>query len=389
VTGSEIAAKRGALVGVRVLELAGIGPAPHAVMLLADLGASVLRIERPGRAQESSSDPVVLRGRESVVLDLKEPGGVAALLSLAEHADVLVEPYRPGVAERLGIGPEECLGRNPRLVYARMTGWGQDGPWASRAGHDINYIAITGALHLVGRAGQPPVPPANLLGDFGGGSLYLCLGVLAALLERARSGLGQVIDAAIIDGTASLLSGIFGMSAAGQWSDRRGVNLLDTGAPYYDVYETADGQWMSVGAIEPQFYAEFVSLLGIEDLPDREDQAHWPTLRERFTQRFAERTRAEWERTFANSDACVTPVLTLAEAAANDQLRARSTIIERDGILQPAAAPRLSRTPSQLAPPARCRGTDLRSALTGWGVLDDGSPIVSGPGTGHAERTPT
>jgi alpha-methylacyl-CoA racemase len=345
--------------------------------MLADLGAEVVRVERPGQSVDVAW-PVSLRGRRSVILDLKSPRGTEALLGLVERADVLIEPFRPGVAERLGIGPDVCLTRNPRLVYGRMTGWGQDGPWSSMAGHDIGYIAVTGALHGIGRAGGPPQPPINLLGDFGGGTMFLLLGITAALWERERSGHGQVIDAAIVDGTAALTSYIHGMTALGLWSEPRGVNRLDTGAPYYDVYETADANWMAVGAIEPQFWAALTGLLDLADLPDQNDEARWPELRQRLADRFRERTRDEWAAVFDGTDACVAPVLTWSEARDHPHLAARGTIVSPDGVPQPAPAPRFSRTPGAVPPPAPRAGADTRAVLTEWGVADVDALIDSG-----------
>lgn len=367
----------GPLTGLRVLELAGIGPAPYAAMMLADLGAEVVRVDRPGQAPDGAG-PVVARGRRSVILDLKQPAAVGALLGMIDRADVLIDPYRPGVAERLGIGPEVCLGRNPRLVYGRMTGWGQDGPWAGMAGHDIGYIAITGALHAIGRAGGPPQPPANLLGDFGGGTMFLLVGIAAALWERERSGLGQVVDAAIVDGTASLTSFLFGMRAQGLWSDERGKNLLDTGAPYYDVYQTADGKWMAVGALEPQFFAELIRLLQLDHTPSQHDVARWPELRALLADRFRQRTRDEWAAVFAGTDACVAPVLTFAEARQHPQIAARQTLLQRDGVTQPAPAPRFSRTPARLAPPPVAAGADTRQVLGDWGIDTVDELLASG-----------
>ncbi|MGA5699407.1 CaiB/BaiF CoA transferase family protein [Peterkaempfera bronchialis] len=347
----------GPLAGVRVVELAGLGPAPFAAMLLADLGADVVRVDRPGPAP-LGVDPardVTNRNKRSVLLDLKSPEGPGLLLDLVERADVLVEGYRPGVAERLGVGPAACLARNPRLVYGRMTGWGQDGPLAARAGHDIGYIATAGALGLIGPPEGPPAVPANLLGDYAGGSLYLVVGVLAALHHARATGTGQVVDAAIVDGTAHLGAMLWGMLGAGVWQDRRGVNLLDGGCPYYAVYATADRGWMAVGALEPQFYAEFAALLELgEDAPDRGDLTRWPELRDLIAARFATRTRAEWTDLFEGTDACVAPVLSLREAAAHPHLRARGTFAEAAGLLQPAPAPRFSATLGTLRrPPAR------------------------------------
>ena len=365
------APRRGPLSGVRVVELAGIGPTPFAAMLLADLGADVVRIDRPGAAPTFgvAEADLLNRGRRSVAVDLKHPDGVATVLRLVERADILVEGFRPGVTERLGLGPDECLATNPRLVYGRMTGWGQDGPLAPTAGHDVGYIATTGVLHTIGRAGGPPQVPLNLLGDFGGGAMYLVTGVLAALLEARTSGQGQVVDAAIVDGTAHLASMIVGMRASGFWRDERGVNLLDTGAPFYDVYETSDGRHMALGALEPRFYQEFVERFGLDDLPDRDDPATWPELRRLIAARFAERTQAEWTQVYEGTDACVAPVLTFDEAAKSPHLAARRTYVEQHGVVQPAPAPRFSRTPAELgSPPAAAGGQDSRSALADWGI---------------------
>ncbi len=361
------AATHGPLTGIRVVELAGLGPAPYCAMLLADLGADVVRVDRPGQPEDPPW-PVLGRGRRSVLVDLKHPVGPDALLALIDRADVLLEPFRPGVAERLGIGPETCLERNPRLVYGRMTGWGQDGPWSRMAGHDIDYIAVTGALHAIGRAGGPPQPPLNLLGDFAGGSMFLLTGVLAALWERERSGLGQVVDAAIVDGTASLTAFVHGVRAAGIWRDERGVNPLDTGAPYYDVYETADGQWVAVGAIEPAFFAELIRLLELPEAPPQQDEGRWPELHAALAARFRQRTRDEWVAVFAGTDACVAPILSFAEAPRNPHLAARETLVEKHGIMQPAPAPRFSRTPGSIgaAPPAP--GAHSRDVFDSWDV---------------------
>ena len=367
----------GPLAGLRVVELAGLGPAPYCAMLLADLGADVVRVDRPGQPEDPPW-PVLGRGRRSVLIDLKNPSGPQALLALIERADVLLEPFRPGVAERLGIGPDACCQRNPRLVYGRMTGWGQTGPWRQMAGHDIDYIAVTGALHAIGRAGGPPQVPLNLLGDFAGGSMFLLAGVLAALLERERSGLGQVIDASIVDGTASLTAFVHGVRAAGIWRDERGVNPLDTGAPYYDVYETADGQWMAVGAIEPAFYAELIRLLEIEEAPPQHDQSRWPELRSALAQRFALRTRDEWVSLFEATDACVAPVLSFAEAAGHPQLADRETLVTRDGVVQPAPAPRFSRTPGRISRAAPAAGAHSREVFESWGIPDAGEWLRRG-----------
>ncbi|MGP4111884.1 CaiB/BaiF CoA transferase family protein [Streptomyces sp. 4N509B] len=348
----------GPLTGLRVVELGGIGPGPFATMLLADLGADVVRVDRPGSPWTGvdPADDLTHRNKRSIRADMKTDAGRALVLDLAERADALVEGFRPGVAERLGVGPAACHARNPRLVYGRMTGWGQDGPLADRAGHDIDYLALTGVLGLTGPAAGPPAAPANLLGDYAGGALYLVVGVLAALHHARATGEGQVVDAAIVDGAAHLSTMIHGLLAAGMWRDRREANILDGGAPFYGVYATSDGGHMAVGALEPQFYAEFVRLLGIaEQAPDRDDPAHWPELRELVAERFASRSREEWTRVFADSDACVAPVLSLREAPEHPHLAARTTFTRHGGALQPAPAPRFSVTPGTIrrgpAPP--------------------------------------
>ncbi len=365
----------GPLEGVRVVELAGIGPAPMCCMLLADLGADVLRVERrdpgPDLFPAPSRFQVLHRGRRSVALDLKATEGRAALLTLVTRADALIEGFRPGVAERLGLGPTECLAANPRLVYGRMTGWGQEGPLADSAGHDIDYLAITGALAAIGREGEPPVPPLNLVADFGGGALYLAVGVLAAIIERQRSGLGQVVDAAMVDGVAHLTTMIHGLLAAGAWRDERGVNVLDGGAPFYDVYRTRDGKYVAVGSLEPRFFKALADLLPLapEDRARQLSPGEWPLLRASLAGRFAERTRDEWCAVFAGSDACVAPVLSWSEAKVDPHLRARGTFIEIDGVVQPAPAPRFSRTPP--AVPRAPGGGDTFEALADWGVPDE------------------
>ena len=371
----------GPLKGIRVVELAGIGPSPHAAMHLADLGADVIRIERPeGVLAIGARDKDVLtRGRPSVAMNLKDPRALATVLDLVETADVLVEGMRPGVAERLGIGPKECHARSPRLVYGRMTGWGQSGPLAQSAGHDLNYISISGALHGLGRADGPPQFPQNLLGDFGGGSVYLVIGILAALLEARTSGEGQVVDAAIVDGSAHLNAMLTGMIAGGAWHEGRGRNILDSGVPYYDVYETADGKHMSVGALEPQFYAELLRLLELTDTaPDRDDIDQLGALRESLTAKFKERTQAEWTEIFEGTDACVAPVLPLSEAARHPHVAERGTYVERAGVLQPAPAPRFSRTSATLTSPPSVPGQHSRTALEAWGVEDVDALIESG-----------
>jgi alpha-methylacyl-CoA racemase len=371
----------GPLRGVRVVELASIGPGPHAAMTLADLGADVIRVERPGGTLSAVArdKDVLTRGRPSLAMDLKDPRAASVVLDLVATADVLIEGMRPGVAERLGVGPADCLARNPRLVYGRMTGWGQEGPLAQRAGHDIDYIAVSGSLHGLGRAGGPPQFPQNLLGDFAGGSAYLVIGVLAALLEARTSGQGQVVDAAIVDGTAHLNAMLAGLIAGGAWREERGQNLLDSGAPFYDVYETADGRHMAVGAIEPQFYAELLDGLGLVDpAPDRSDPGNWPALREAIAARFRERTQQEWTDVFEGTDACVSPVLPLTEAARHPHLAARHTYVDRGGVVQPAPAPRFSRTPAALGSPPSLPGQHSREALQAWGVEDVDRLVADG-----------
>ncbi|GGV03974.1 CaiB/BaiF CoA transferase family protein [Streptomyces spectabilis] len=369
----------GPLDGVRVVELAGIGPGPFAAMLLADLGADVVRVDRPGGAG-LAVDPaydLTNRNKRSVLVDLKAPGGAARVLDLAERADVLIEGYRPGVAERLGVGPEHCHARNPRLVYGRMTGWGQQGPLAPRAGHDIAYIAVTGTLGMIGAADEPPTVPANLVGDYAGGSLYLVVGVLAALQHARAHGTGQVVDAAIVDGAAHLATMIHGMLAAGGWQDRRGANLLDGGCPFYGTYETADGGHMAVGALEQRFYDEFAELLDLKDVAAaRGDLARWGELRAAVAARFKTRTRAEWTAVFEDSDACVAPVLSLREAPRHPHLAARGTFTDHGGLTQPAPAPRFSATPTAVrSGPAR-PGADTEDVARDWDVpaLRDAAP---------------
>jgi len=367
---------RGPLSGIRVVELGAIGPAPFCCMMLSDLGAEVMRIERTagydgGDAMDARFE-VLHRGRRSVAMDLKKPEAVAAALQLVARADILIEGYRPGVAERLGLGPEPCHAANPRLVYGRMTGWGQQGPLAQEPGYDINYISLTGVLHSIGAAGAAPAIPLNLIGDFGGGSLYLIAGVLSALLESRSSGLGQVVDAAMVDGSASLMSLIYGMRAAGYWSDARGTNRLDSGSPWYGVYETRDGRHVSIGAGEARFYRNAVALLGLDEasLPGQHDRSAWPAVRERFAAAFRTRTRDEWAALARDAQACITPVLSMAEAPSNEHLQARGTFVEVQGVVQPAPAPRFSRTPAGIqGPPAR-PGQHTREALRDWGLAE-------------------
>lgn len=374
----ELGQGTGPLRGVKVVEIAGIGPGPHACMILADLGADVIRVDRPGGNPLSAGDKDLLnRGRPSVALDLKRPEAVAAVLDLVEQADVLVEGMRPGAVERLGLGPEDCWARNPRLVFGRMTGWGQEGPWAEVAGHDMNYIGISGALHGLGQDRSRPHFPSNLLGDFGGGSTYLVIGVLAALLEARASGQGQVVDAAIVDGTAHLNAMASTFAALGLDPGRRRSGLLDGGTPWYDLYETADGRHMSVGALEPQFWAELVARIGV-DLPDRDDPANLRAIRDALTARFRELTQAEWCEVFDGTDACVAPVVPLADAPDHPHLAARGTFVALDGVTQPAPAPRFSRTTSSIRSAPPLPGEHTREALAAWGVADVDALIDSG-----------
>ena len=363
----------GPLAGYRVVELAGIGPGPFCAMMLSDMGAEVLRVDRRGDADLGLDvDPrfsVLERGRRSVAIDLKTPAGVAAVKRLVAQADALIEGFRPGVMERLGLGPEECLAVNPRLVYGRMTGWGQDGPMAHAAGHDINYIALAGVLHSIGPRGGRPVPPLNLVGDFGGGGMYLAFGIVCALLEATRSGQGQVVDAAMVDGAASLAAAVFGLRAMGIWTDERGDNILDSGSPWYDVYETRDGKYVAIGSIEKRFYQELLERTGLagEALPPQRDKARWPELRARLTEVFKGKTREEWCAVMEGSDVCFAPVLSMAEAARHPHNAARGTFVEVDGVPQPAPAPRFSRSkPAIQRPPSR-RGEHTEPALADWG----------------------
>ena len=364
---------RAPLAGLAVVELAGIGPAPFAGMILADLGADVLRIDRPGSSRYPGRPrhDLVNRGKRSAALDLKQPAGAAAVRALAVRADVLLEGFRPGVAERLGVGPAQCLGANPKLVYGRVTGWGRDGPLARTAGHDLTYLAASGILHGIGSAGGAPVPPANLLGDYGGGGMLLVAGVLSALWRAHRTGTGDVVDAAIVDGAALLATQLYGLRQDGLWHDQRGANLLDGGAPFYSVYETADGRHLAVGPLEPEFFAEFLARAGLdpEQVPAQYDTSRWPRLRGLLARRLASRTRDEWVRIFADSDACVAPVLTPVEAAAHPQLAARQVFVDAHGVRQPAPAPRFATAPERgtgLPPPYP--GEHTRQALADWGV---------------------
>jgi alpha-methylacyl-CoA racemase len=357
----------GPLTGLRVVELAGIGPGPHAAMILGDLGADVVRIERSSTSSGAVGN-AMLRSRRFVTVDLKSKRGRDLALQLVAKADVLIEGFRPGVTERLGLGPDDCARVNDRLIYARMTGWGQTGPRSQQAGHDINYISLNGVLHSIGRSGERPVPPLNLIGDFGGGSMFLLVGILAALWERQTSGKGQVIDAAMIDGSSMLVQPTWAMRGMGMWSDERGTNMLDGGAPYYDTYECSDGRYVAVGAIEPQFYAVMLAGLGLDatDLPEQNDRARWPELRARLTEAFASRNRDHWAEVFADSDACVTPVLAFGEVGSEPQVTERNTFYQTSGGLQPLPAPRFSRTaPVEPCPPGQ-PGADAEAILTDW-----------------------
>ena len=365
----------GPLAGIKIIELAGIGPSPYACMLLADAGADILRLERPGMPGPpgAANWDVLTRSRKSVGVDLKSPSAVELVLDLVAEADVLIEGFRPGVAERLGVGPDSCHSANPALVYGRMTGWGQDGPLGERAGHDINYLSISGALWPMGRSGDVPVPPLNLVGDFGGGGMMLAFGITAALLSARATGVGQVVDAAMTDGSASLMSMTYSFMAAGLWVEERGSNMLDTGAHFYEVYETSDGGYMAVGAIERKFYATLLEGLGLElgDFPDQMDRNSWPAMKERFAAIFKTKTRAEWTEIFEDVDACTTPVLAPSEAPAHRHNEARETFVEVEGVLQPAPAPRFSVTPGEISKPPSTPGADTDEALAGWGVAED------------------
>ncbi len=368
----------GPLDGVKVIELAGIGPGPMCAMLLADLGAEVIRVDRLAPADlgidRGRKYNVLNRGRRSIGVDLKNPDGVEVVLALVEQADALIEGFRPGVTDRLGLGPDVCLARNPRLVYGRMTGWGQDGPLAHAAGHDINYIALSGALHAIGTAGGPPVPPLNLVGDFGGGALYLAFGVCAGIIEARTSGQGQVIDAAMVDGAASLLSAIYGIHGSGSWSDERGSNMLDSGAHFYGTYECSDGKWISIGSIEGKFHAELLEKLGLteDDIPNRNDRARWTEHKMRLTELFLSKTRDEWCEIMEGSDVCFAPVLSMAEAPDHPHNAKRGTFIELEGVVQPGPAPRFSRTPGEVQGPVPDPGQHTDEILADWGwVADD------------------
>lgn len=367
----------GPLSGLRVIELAGLGPGPFASMMLADMGADVIKVDRASasRGGNPGAPPadVLSRGRQSIGVDLKNPDGVETVLKLVERSDILIEGFRPGVCERLGLGPETCLERNPRLIFGRMTGWGQDGPWAERAGHDINYVALSGTLSMIGRKGERPVPPVNLIGDFGGGGMLLAFGVLAAVYERTNSGVGQVVDAAMVDGAALLSSMMYGLKAMGIWGGGQGGNMLDTGAHFYEVYETADGKFVSLGGIEPQFYAELLERLEIdpEIMPPQHDATRWNEAKAIFEARISEKTRDEWEVVFAGSDACFAPVLDADEARFHEHNQERNTFITVAGVPQPAPAPRFSRTPTETPTPPAHLGQHTIEALGRWGFTAD------------------
>lgn len=366
----------GPLAGVKVLEVGGIGPVPFACMLLADMGAEVIRIDRPpGYDGGTPVEPrfnLPNRGRRSLALNLKAPAAAGIVLEIVSRCDVLVEGFRPGVAERLGIGPRECLEHNPALVYGRMTGWGQTGPLAQEPGHDANYISLTGALHAIGQPGGSPVLPLNLIGDYGGGSLYLAVGVLAGLLEAGRSGQGQVVDAAMVDGAASLMTSFFGQLAAGYWNDVRGTNRLDSGAPYYNVYRTRDDRWISLGANETRFWRNALAVLGIleSEMPAQQDRSQWPRMRQRIADAVAVRTRDEWVGLARGRQACIFPVLSMSEAPQHPHMRTRRTFVEVDGVLQPAPAPRFDRTPGAVQHPPPSPGEHTEQILTEIGLTE-------------------
>lgn len=366
----------GPLEGIRVVELAGIGPGPFSAMLLSDLGAEVVRVDRPNAGPASAHQvhhlDLLLRGRRSVAADLKQPAGVQAVLRMIDQADIVIDPYRPGVAERLGVGPDVCLDRNPRLVYGRMTGWGQTGPLSKVAGHDLNYVALAGPLAAMGRAGQPPAPALNLIGDFGGGGMLLAFGIVAGLVERTSSGKGQVIDAAMLDGTAMLFASVVGFMNMGIWNPNRESNFLDGGAHYYDSYETADGKYVTVGAIEPQFYAQLLDLLELDpdDWP-QDDQSKWPEMKARLRSLFRSRTRSQWQELLEGTDVCFAPVLTFDEALQHPHIAEREVYVTVEGAVQPAPAPRFGRTPGAIQGPPCAPGEHSSEVLGDWGFTRD------------------
>ena len=367
----------GPLSGIKILEIAGIGPGPFACMMLADMGADILRVDRAGNVRdempEQPGPDLLNRSRRSIGLDLKNPEAIETALQLVEQADALIEGFRPGVMERLGLGPDVCLARNPKLVYGRMTGWGQEGPMAHAAGHDINYVALSGTLEGLGRQGEKPTPPVNLVGDFGGGGMLMAFGVACALVERGFSGKGQVVDAAMVDGSAILATMIHSFNAMGVWQPERGTNLLDTGAHFYDTYETKDGKFISLGSIEPQFYAELLEKTGLagEDLPKQMNRDEWPAFKERITEIFKGKTRDEWCEIMEGSDVCFAPVLTLDEAPDHAHVKARNTFVEVAGVKQPAPAPRFERTPPEISAPPPHPGQHTDEGLRDWGFSDE------------------
>ncbi len=360
----------GPLAGVKIVEFAGIGPGPMCAMLLADLGADILRIDRVDPDQPMFRSNVLNRSRRSVSIDLKHPDGIETALKLVDQADGLIEGFRPGVMERLGVGPDVCLARNPKLAYGRMTGWGQEGPLAQAAGHDINYIALTGALHAIGPKEGPPSPPLNIVGDFGGGALYLALGMVSAILEASKSGKGQVLDVAMVDGAASLITAAYGLRSIGVWKDEREANQLDGGSHYYGAYETKDGEFISIASIEPQFYAELLQRLDLEKetLPDQLDRDNWPAMKDKLRALFKQKTRDEWCSILEGTDVCFAPVLSMGEAPNHPHMKARDTFIEIDGVVQPAPAPRFSRTELEVQCPPPQPGADTASSLEDWGI---------------------
>lgn len=360
----------GPLEGYKVVEMVGLGPGPFCSMMLADMGAEVIRVDKiGGNFLVSRPKDVLGRGRKSLAVNLKNPQGVETVLKLCEQADAIIEGFRPGVMERLGLGPDECLARNPKLIYGRMTGWGQEGPMAQAAGHDINYIALGGALHAIGRKGEKPVPPLNLVGDFGGGGMFLAYGVVCALLEAQKSGKGQVVDAAMVDGTATLAGMFFSMQQTGMWSEERGTNMLDTGSHYYDTYETSDGKWISLGSMEPQFYAEMLEKTGVDPelFTPQHDESKWDACTAELERVFKTKTRDQWCDLMEGSDVCFAPVLSLAEAPYHPHMVARNTFIDVDGIKQPAPAPRFSRTPGEVKHGTHKPGADSVEVLSNWG----------------------
>lgn len=367
----------GPLAGFKIVEMGGIGPGPMCALLLADMGAEIIRIDRTqATGLGVHTDPkfnLLMRGRKSVAIDSKTKEGQQLILSLIEGADGLIEGFRPGVMERLGLGPDVVFAKNPKIVYGRMTGWGQDGPMAPAAGHDLNYIALSGALHAIGRKGEAPTPPLNLVGDFGGGALYLAMGLLAAMLEAQKSGEGQVVDVSMVDGAASLMTTFFGLKAAGRWSDERGSNILDSGAHFYDVYETSDGKYVSIGSIETKFYDELLRLTGLdkEDLPNQMDVSAWPQLRKRFAEVFSAKTRDEWCEIMEGTDVCFAPVLSISEAPDHPHNIARGTFVEVDGVVQPAPTPKFSRTKSEIQSPPCAPGQHSQEVLLEWGISQE------------------